>query len=333
MIMMQRLELKKNARLGSYLTTLRIQSGAPSVSAYISGLNSTNKLNISESYYRAIESGDKLPAVETVADLADALGADRYVVFQHYLKDMLPPDIFEKLVEPVTAEVPFTSAKEVIERKDEIIASYRAALQRSYPKDDAAGVYAVDDAIALFLDANFKLLPLIHFVYMTEGDITEEELYQVCKANRISYDINSILDAFRKYNIAKITMRNGSAIVRRFDRVFRLPRTATGRAVRARWILAETEKGLADERSNMVETNRTFSHAVIDCYRQSQLERINDRILDLLAQLNAAGTIAEDKEACPFFVSVTLSPRPEYLPVPAARSTAGTKEVLHNDTN
>jgi len=85
--------------------------------------------------------------------------------------------------------------------------------------------------------------------------------------------------------------------------------------LRARWIKSEIDQALEDESTAGLDLHTTFVHALINCYgAPEQIARIQDRVMDLMAELNAGKVKAEDPGAWPFFVSVVASPRPNYFP-------------------
>lgn len=308
--------------LGTYLFNIRLNSRARTISEYLQKLKQRVSLPISETYYRALENGDKVPTVDTVDKLAMSLGDDsaRYEMFQSYLEDILPSDVFEKLVSRVRHAPLPESPKEALDQKEETLAAYRASLQNLLSIEQAATVYNADDEIVNFLDEHFELLPLVHFIYMKDGMIHEEELRNICNVNNIKQDLTTILKLLRDHKIAQVDKVNGRYHVRRFNWMFKLPRTPKGRKLRSRWFQSEIKRGLEHEikqdpeqRSRgRIEFDKTFSHAMINCYRPGQLERIQDRAFDFIAELNASDATVEDLNAWPFFVAVMVSPRPEY---------------------
>jgi transcriptional regulator with XRE-family HTH domain len=297
-------------KLGLYLRELRIQSGAQSVTEYIKSMGA---LGISETYYRALESGQKTPAIETLSTLSTALGADSFMMFQYYLQDVLPSEIYMKLVNPVAREAPSASPKEALEKKEELLATYRAAIQRSASSDLLDDVYLADDEMVQFLDLHFDLLPLVHFIYMADRDITSAELQQACEANNIKRDLKSVIALLRENQIADVrSAGHGAFLIRRFSRMFRLPKTQKGKRLRARWMKYEVERSTRDERADQVKTDGTFSTGMIARYNLDRLGKVQDRISDLLAELHAASSATDDESSFPFFVNVLISPRPEY---------------------
>jgi transcriptional regulator with XRE-family HTH domain len=297
-------------RLGLYLRELRIQSGAQSISEYIKKIDD---LGISETYYRALESGNKKPAIETLLALANALGADLFRAFQLYLQDVLPPEVFTKLINPVVRQAPSASPKEALEKKDELIAAYRAALQNAGNTDLLDDAYLADDEIVQFLDDHFDLLPLVHFIYMADREISSEEMRRVCAANNITRDLSDVISLLHDNGIADVQPAGRTTFrIRRFCRVFRLPRTTKGKALRNRWMKYETERSMRDERSDQLGVAQTFSSAMISRYRRDCLGKVHERVNDLLAELHAASSPVDDDASFPFYAAVVISPRPEY---------------------
>jgi len=305
----------------TYLTDLRInKSGAKTVAEFLQRVD----LPISETFYRALENGDKLPTVETLGKLATTFEKAFYTepatMFYHYLEDLLPTNIFRKLVRPVSGERPAGSLKEALDTKDAMLTTYRASFQKLSPNDIAADLHKADDVVVDFLNSHFDLLPLIHYIYMKETEASEEELRSICEANNIKEDLSTILGHLRKHHIAYVSQAGAGKkkhfTVRRFSRDFRLPLTPKGQVLRARWIKHEIARALRDDRGERAQLDKTFSHAIVDCYQltESQLGKVQDRTDDLIAQLNAARANAEDPGALAFFVSITVSPRPEYFP-------------------
>jgi len=305
-------------QLGLYLKGLRIRSGTRSVSEY---LKSVNLKNISETYYRALENGDKLPTVDTVQQLAAGLSADRFVLFQHYLEDLLPEDVSKKLINPVSGQVPASSPKEALERKDEMLDAYRASLNKQGAHDIVEDTYLADDAMVDFLDQHFELLPLVHFIYLKEGEISEDELRSTLEANNIDTDLESVMSEFKRHRIADIC--NGPdnrRFVRRFSRAFHLPPTSKGKALRVRWMKTETQRSLSLERSDQIQPDKTFSFGMINQYDHAKLRKVQERIMDAIAEMHAATVPTILEGSSPFFFSIIVSPRPEYAPVPACET-------------
>jgi len=309
-------------QLGLHLAELRMGSGAKSVSEYLKGKD----LTIEPAYYRAIENG-KTPSVDVVQELSEALRADPYVMFQRYLHDILPTDIFRKLIVPVVGESPTPSAKEALERKEDTLASYRITLQKVGAGDLVEDVYLASDAMVDFLCEHFELLPLVHFIYSTDREVLDTELRHLCEVNGINEDLVEILASFEKHKIADFRLlRKGRRAVRRYSPVFRLPPTPKGRALRARWLEYEVQRSLGDEPAPKLDAKHTFSFARIDCYEPDKLAKVNDRITDAIAELHAASSSGERDASSPYFVSIIVSPRPEYSG--AANASTGLLRTL-----
>lgn len=306
-------------KFGSYLYTLRIKSGATTVAEYLKNKD----LKISEQYYRALENGARTPAVETINELAIALGAEPLLMFRYYLEDILPASVFRKLIQPVTTEPLIEPPLKTLEQNDETLNVHRASLRKLQAA--AVDVYQPDDTTVDLLRDHPEWLPFVHYIYMKEGDVSRDELQQLCKVNKIEEtDLDHLLIFFRDYRVAEVIEtgkgKYKKTIVKRFNRAFHLPPTDKGRALRGDWIKLEVDKAVAHElqkkKHERIRTNTTYSYATIDCYQESRIEKIENRVTDLIAELNAAGDRAEDPDSHPFFVYIVLSPRPEYFAAP-----------------
>jgi hypothetical protein len=80
--------------LGKFLTALRRERGFESVARYAERY----KLPVSEAYYRSLEAGRKVIALETAESLCRALEADEQEFYIELLHDYLPRLAIEKLV-------------------------------------------------------------------------------------------------------------------------------------------------------------------------------------------------------------------------------------------
>jgi hypothetical protein len=299
--------------LSLYLFDLRIRSGCRNISDYYERV----KPQISETYYRALEGGDKTPTVEIVDGLADQLpNADRYMMFQYYLLDILPKEVFTKLISPVVADVPAGTPKAALDKKDELLASYRTSFSKgSNAFDLLEDAYVASDAMVDFLDENLELLPLVHMIYLRDGDVQEAELVAVCKKNGINRRTRTIVEEFERHKIVRTrTDRRNRYIVHRLNRTFRLPPSDKGRLLRAKWIAAETAKSLRGSQDrDRIRCDKTVSFANINQYDQVRLLRqVQDRLTDAVAELHAASVPTDAPGSSPFFVSIIISPRPEY---------------------
>jgi hypothetical protein len=296
--------------LGTYLASRRSRSGAKSITDYLRD----KSLSISETFYRALENGDKNPTVNTVEDLAQALDADRFELYQYYLQDLLPADVFDKLIRPVIGTLPKGTAKDALELQEEKLQAHRLSLQKQLTQ--ASHVYLATDDMVDYLTEHFRLLPIVHAIYMKADSISEGELLGICKANAVSEDLGQVLEKFDKLRIAQVEKQKLDGrlryVVRRFNKSFRLPPTDKGRQLRRLWAEYENRRALNDNWTEQVQPEGTFLLARIDCFRNDQLPKIQERVLDLVAELNAASEDAEKRETSSFFASIVLSPRPEY---------------------
>jgi len=310
-------KIKPNSSsFGDYLVYLRERSGHNRIKEYFTGLKISPQDGISESYYRSLENGEKLPSVDTVKKLVHILRADSNIIFQRYLKDILPDNVFKKLINPVSHENKGITLIDELEKKNKILTAHRRSLERRQMFFE--NVYNASDSMVDYLQRNFEVLPLVHFIYLKEGRADDEEIREICKKNGIPQaKVKGIIQAFDREKIAKVTWSKhggeSSYYVERFGKVFHLPLSEKGIAFRKQWIMTEVEYSLLQKKGTKIDSGKTFSHAVIDCLPSDErLIEIQDRLFDLLAQLNASSVNLEDKDAKPYFISITLSPRQNY---------------------
>jgi hypothetical protein len=289
--------------LGLYLYSVRVRRGYEGITDY---LKKYTKLPISETYYRDIESGRKKIKIETAEKLCNSLKLDQQEFYYHFIKDVLPPDVFKKLLKHVETTT-FNVASEEIDKLQQNI----DVLRRAYEKKLLDDIYEVGDEIVDYLDSHFELLPLIHFIYMKES-CTFSELTYISQVNNISIDLHSTLIEFQKHHIANINF--DSCTVSRFSTDIRMPRNEKGIELKDRFLVYEINETLKDKtRGKVIGPNSTFQLSRILCMKtDAGLTRVSNKILDVIAELDVAHSSLDEPNTMPYFVSIVCSSRENY---------------------
>jgi hypothetical protein len=288
--------------LARFLYSERVRRGYPSISDYLRAYN----VPISESYYRDLESGRKVIRIESADALREALNLDARRFYFHLLRDVVPEAVFSKIVQPIP-DTTFDAPADAIELLTERLEKSRLALTQVLMED----AYIVGGDIVAYLDANMQLLPLIHFVYLKD-ECTFDEVQRVARKNGVRRGISSVLGDFRRYGIALVDKSRRT--VRRLNRVFRIPRTSGGNAFKDRFLLAEVQRSLQKSHSQVIGPDCSLVHSAILGLNPQGCSAVQSRLADLLAELTAQSSDLETDGALPFFVSVVVSSREEYVP-------------------
>lgn len=301
---------KNKNNFGSYLYSERIRRGVQNLTQYLND----SQLSISETYYRDLEAGRRLPRIETAKELCDALKLNTDEFFYFLLKDMLPAETFERLIKPSRKAVFDDTSKEI-----DRLATDVEMLRKAYSKRLVLETYQVDDQITEYLDRNFSVLPLIHFIYMRQS-CSYEDIKEIMTRNKISKSLDAILNDFESLQLAVIDRANKT--IRRHKRAFRIPRTSRGIDFKDRFFLHEAKLAVADKTRNlptattpmkMIDGTTTYLLSTIICVQlRQQGNSIADRITDLLASIEAEESDLETEGTVPFFLSVVVSPRHSY---------------------
>lgn len=177
---------KKETNLGRYLYSLRIARGFANISDYLRKY----ELRISDVYYRGVESGTKIISLDTADELCNDLEADRREFYVYLLRDLLPPDIVEKLIPPVVDET-FSSLEEhqaLLERDKTI---YREA----FAKFMLSETYVLSEEAVRMLLERIDLMPVLHFLYAIEF-VTPEQLASILEQNSIPESPKQVAQMF-----------------------------------------------------------------------------------------------------------------------------------------
>lgn len=292
---------KKQRNFGSYLFSERVRRKESNLAEFLREYH----LKISETYYRDLETGRKLPHLAKATRLCDDLGLDRAEFFFHLLKDLLPQEVFEGLIKP-TAKTVFNEAGQEIQRLNSMLQTYRKAHLKATQQDP----YEVDEAVVRFLDKNFHFLPLIHFIYMQQR-CSFSEIEELLIQNGGQMNLEEAINGLEKHHLASVNRTERK--VQRCKRIFRIPQTETGVRFKDRFLSHEIAASLLMPRSqNVLSPEASFVFSGITCYNPSTAGNIKERVADLSAAFDGDETDLEDPGAVPFFIALIISPRLAY---------------------
>jgi hypothetical protein len=289
--------------LGQFLYSERIRRGYESISEYLK--NYTN-IPISEPYYRDIESGRKKIKADKAETLCKALKLNKKEFYYHLLCNVLPSDILKDLLKPI-ASTTFKVASEEFNKLDQKI----VVLRKAYEKRLVEEPYIVDKEIVKYLDENFEVLPLIHFIYMRKI-CTFEELMEIMRKNNIKKPFTQIIHEFKKYNIAMINHEEKT--IARYRKIFKIPKNDMGIRLKDRFLKTEIDEAIqAPDREQIIGPQNTFVYSGIVCIKNGDsLRRTSDKLTELLAELEVEHSSLDESEAVPYFVSFIFSSREKY---------------------
>jgi hypothetical protein len=95
-----------------------------------------------------------------------------------------------------------------------------------------------------------------------------------------------------------------------------MPRNLDALALKDAFLNYEIQRSISKPESEaFFAPEDTFRYSSMVTLRKTSLERLQERIVDLLAELDVAsksGRQLEDKDAAPYFFSLVVSGRPEY---------------------
>ncbi len=295
--------------LGQFLYSERIRRGyESSITEYLK--NYVNILPISEPYYRDIESGRKIIRIDTAEALCNALNLDKIKFYYHLLNDILPLDVLEKLLNPIPLTI-FNSASEEFNKLDE----KRSILRKAYGRSLFTEPYIVSDEIVKYLNDNFEVLPLIHFVYM-KRKCSFEELQKIIQKNNITKSFKQIIEEFKKNKIAIIN--NQEKTITRYSKIFRIPRNDIGTKFKDKFFKTEINEIInlinsGQEREQKISPNNTYIYSAIICRKSREsLERISNKLIELFAEFDAEENSLDEEGTVPYFVSIIFSSREKY---------------------
>lgn len=290
--------------LGMYLKAVRNERGARSVGDYLK----SRKVDISETYYRDLESGRKLIRLETAKDLAAQLDLDRRSFFAHLLKDILDEDVFEEVIKPTVSEEMKTLSEELVKAKSDAI-----LIQAAFSKSIGARRTEISDEAVLALTKDFDLLPVVHAVYMRD-EIAFADVERVLVKNNVPRKVMDVARFFEVHRFAHIDWE--LQVFRRFSMTFQVPKTEVGQEFKSRFLLSEYEKSAAKNRDSSGDpASETWSYSTIFISSADKMrDLVQDEALKLVARLNADELQLGDEGAKPFFASVVISPRDDYEP-------------------
>lgn len=302
---------KDTKALASFLYERRIRSGFDKISSYLA----VAKVPFTDNYYRDVEGGRKHLSLEGAIELHRALelsGKESYLFFWHFFKDVLPREVHEMLFGKST-RVSAESLEQIMELREYDEKLLRRALSLTrYERE----FVATDEVLGTFSES-FPYLPLMTYLYMV-GAATEEELKLV--ASQLGLPWN---DHAKAMVDAVSTREPDQAAFTRRAPTLRLPRNERGLELRDRFTRHEVDLSLSKESSSeYFAEGATFRHSAMITLRRSSLDRIQDRISDLLSEIEVeanAGEQLEDETASPYFICVMISGRPEYDGRPARK--------------
>jgi len=304
--------------IGQYLYATRIRRDYESISDY---LKNYADIPISESYYRDIESGRKLIRLDTAEMLCQALKLEKTEFFFQLLRDLLPTDVADSLLKPIP-NTAFQSPSEEFERQEQDI----TLLRKAYEKRLVQEPYIVDAKVVNFLDANFNLLPLIHFIYLRE-QCTFKELKEVIEKSGITQSFEQVINDFEEYHIASVG--RDTETITRYSKSFRIPRNNTaGVKFKDRFLKSEIEKTLGNaNREQKIGPNGDLVYSTISSFKsQDGLEKISTKLSELIAQIEVEES--PERDATPYFLTVVFSSREEYSS--GADTAKAKKRLLKN---
>jgi hypothetical protein len=294
--------------LSRYLYTLRIQSGYESVAEYLRAKH----VAISEPYYRALEAGKKSGkqlTPKTADDLCKALGCDRRQFYLHLMKDILPPDVFELLVKPVSLES-FDNLRERQRLMEHDRVIYRAEIARAR----LAESYIPSEKAVAFLVENRHWLPLIHFIYLTD-ETDEVELGAICVKNRIDADVEYVIHTLQDLDLLRVepTGSQPKYRIRRHFPIFRVPATPTGDELKRIFLELELQKSLEQPIAHApFHEDTAFSDSRLEVLTPEMQNALSTRIIDFFAEMAVTPGPRDREFARPYFISLLICPRDEY---------------------
>uniref|UniRef100_A6VRK8 Uncharacterized protein n=1 Tax=Marinomonas sp. (strain MWYL1) TaxID=400668 RepID=A6VRK8_MARMS len=299
-------ELCENKKaLGAFLTQFRIRKGYLKVSKFLEEI----KLPFSDNYYRDIESGRKYLSVDSAVELHNHLKLDEsskisFDFFWHYFKDLLPREIHESLFGKGVESKDISSVLELREHDSKVLR--RALSLNRYERE-----FIADEKIVNSFRDNFDLMPLMSYLYMVD-QASVPEIRLVCQQLGLKFD-QRVIDFLKL--ISKDRKSLDAPFVRQAP-ILRMPRNKEALRIKNKFLSHEVGISLEkEEKSEYFDVNGTFKYSAILTLKESELNEVQDRLVDLLSVLelqNKSGNQLEDVDTHPYFYGLVISGRPEY---------------------
>lgn len=290
--------------LGTYLRDVRLGRKKDNIQEY---LNEYNVHAITESYYRAIESGKKYIKMDTALELCRELDVDENSFFYCLLKDALEPSVFNTLIKPRIID---NNAERRFDQLDKKLTMYENAFRKNFVREQFYGT----DRMVEFLYENIEFLPIIHFVYMRE-QVSFKDIEIIIAKNDMKYTIDEVISIIKEYDLAEVD--EVLQTITKYGQDFSTPRSTAGDELKNEFLRIETEKTiqLKAHHQNQITISDSDSYVFcgIKCINFNSNHREFEKyITDLLACFHSAVEPLEDEDSVPFFFSVIVSPRQEY---------------------
>lgn len=290
---------------GGFLTQFRIEQGHLKVSTFLEKVD----LPFSSNYYRDVEAGRKHLSVDAAIELHDSLcisrsSRDSFDYFWNYFKDILPTDIHEMLFGRGGEAKDLSSLLELREHDSKVL---RRALSISrYERE-----FVATSEITKSFKENIDLLPLMTYLYMVESATIYEVKY-ICDNLNIQYG-----DRVERFlNLVSRERETKKADFVRYTPTLRMPRNNDALELKDLFLRYELERTLKKpDESEYFSENGSFKLSQMVTIRTSSLETIQDKIIDLLSEIEVetkSSRQLEDDSALPYFFGLIISGRPEY---------------------
>jgi hypothetical protein len=296
-------ELKKmsTTNLGQFLYSTRVKRGYDSISEY---LRNYTDMPISDSYYRDLETGRKIVRLDTAETLCQSLKINKKDFFYHLLLDILPTDVAEDLLKQIPDET-FKSPSDEFSKKEQEISTLREAFEKRLVEEP----YIVGSDVLEYLNDNFEVLPLIHFIYI-KNKCTFEDLEKIMEKNHILEPLTQIIKDFEIYKITSINWDDKT--VARYSKIFRIPRTVFGIKFKDKFLESEIEQTLKmPNREPKIGHSSNFVYSSVSAFKgEDGIAKISDKISGLIAQIEVEES--HDNDAFPYFIAIVFSERENY---------------------
>jgi hypothetical protein len=288
--------------LGKFLAQIRILNGFENISEYLRKY----PLPISDAYYRDLEFGKKYLSLEKAEEICSNLnlpaGYGRNDIFYHLLKDILPDSVASDILKPKFVDE-YGSFSELVEAINHDVKIHRQSYLLA--KTKAEQTYIGDDADIEFLNLNFDLLPILHYIYMAEST-DFDKIKIVCEKNSIPYPSEAV-DSFINYIC---NVENG--LIKRKRKIFRIKRSQSGVEFKRKFLISEIGKSTMKEVGEPFSIDSSYENTGIYSIPHDKLPILKDRLSALLAEIDVSDSSLNDQDVHPFFVSILISGRGEY---------------------
>ena len=302
---------QENRALGGFLTQFRIEKGHLKISSFIEEV----ALPFSANYYRDVEAGRKHLSIDAAVDLHDALGIaassrESFDYFWNYFKDILPPQIHEMLFGKGGEAKDLSSILDLREHDSKVL---RRALSISrYERE-----FVADDAVTEEFLNNIDLLPLMTYLYMVDS-AGIEEIRTVCSNLGLEYD-DRVINFLRL--VSSREKSNDHSFVR-YAPTLRMPRNERARTLKDAFLQYEMDRTLQKpDESEYFSESGSFKQSQMVTIRESALEQIQDRIVDLISEIEVeakSGKQLEYSTAKPYFFGLIIYVEPLFLNILAS---------------